>query len=184
LAEKDGDPQAIESGAANSASRDIWQDKATLAYLRTGSHAPGLTAAVKDWVQHRAKHYHFENNLLRKRMLAGVDKIVTEPHLRTNLIQTIHLDTGHFGIKKTYYLLEPVYTWAGMYEQVRFEVHACAACDRVKASFEVRDCNVWGSVKANRPSVNKYASPSRHSSSLLDLNSDIGCPLLGLSLSA
>jgi hypothetical protein len=26
-----------------------------------------------------------------------------------------------------------------MYEQVRFEVRASAACDRVKASFEVRD---------------------------------------------
>jgi hypothetical protein len=26
-----------------------------------------------------------------------------------------------------------------MYEQVSLEVHACAACDRVKASFEVRD---------------------------------------------
>jgi hypothetical protein len=50
-----------------------------------------------------------------------------------------HLDTGHFEIKKTYSLLEPVYTWAGMYKQVRFEVRACAACDRVKASFEVRD---------------------------------------------
>jgi hypothetical protein len=49
------------------------------------------------------------------------------------------LDTGHFGIKKTYTLFEPVYIWASMYEQVRFEVRACAACDRVKASFEVRD---------------------------------------------
>jgi hypothetical protein len=37
-------------------------------------------------------------------------------------------------------------------------------------------CNVWGSVKANRPSVNKYANLTRHSSSLLDLDSDIGCP--------
>jgi hypothetical protein len=33
--EKDGDPQATESGAASSASCDVWQDKATLAYLRT-----------------------------------------------------------------------------------------------------------------------------------------------------
>jgi hypothetical protein len=33
---KNGDPQATESGAANFASRDVWQDKATLAYLRTG----------------------------------------------------------------------------------------------------------------------------------------------------
>jgi hypothetical protein len=45
-------------------------------------------------------------------------------------------------------------------------------------------CNVWSSVKANRPSVNKYANLTWHSSSLLDLDSDIGCPLLGLSLSA
>jgi hypothetical protein len=137
--EKDGGPQATESGAANSASRDVWQDEATLAYLRTGSHVPGLTAAVKDRVQHRAKHYHFEKNLLHKCMSAGVDKIVPEPHLRANLIRATHLDTGHFRIKKTYSLLKPVYTWAGMHEQVRFEVRACAACDHVKASFEVRD---------------------------------------------
>jgi hypothetical protein len=137
--EKDEDPQATESGAANSASRDAWQDEAILAYIRTGSHAPGLTAAVKDRVQHRAKHYLFENNLLRKRMPAGVDKIVPESHLHANLIRATHLITGHFGIKKTYSLLEPVYTWAGMYEQVRLEVRACAACDRVKASFKVRD---------------------------------------------
>jgi hypothetical protein len=64
--EKDGDPQATEIGAANSASRDVWQDQATLEYLRAGSHAPGQTAAVKDQIQHRAKHYYFENNLLRK----------------------------------------------------------------------------------------------------------------------
>jgi hypothetical protein len=72
-------------------------------------------------------------------MPAGIDKIVPEPHLRENLIRTTHLDTGHSEIKKTYSLLEPVYTWVGMYEQVRFEVRACAACDRVKASFKVRD---------------------------------------------
>jgi hypothetical protein len=135
---KDGNPQATESGAANSASCDVWHDEATLAYLRTGSHAPWLTAAGKDQVQHRAKHYHFENNLLRKSMPAGVDKIVPESHLRADLIRTTHLDTMHFEIKKTYSLLEPAYTWADMYEQVRFEVRACAACDHVKASFEVR----------------------------------------------
>jgi hypothetical protein len=139
--EKDGDPQATESGAANFASRDVWQDEATLAYLKTGSHALGLTAAAKDRVQHRAKHYLFENNLLRKRMPADdiVDKIVPEPHLRANLNRATHLDTGHFGIKKTCSPMEPVYTWAGMYEQVRFEVCVCAACDLVKASFEVQD---------------------------------------------
>jgi hypothetical protein len=137
--EKDGDPHATESSAANSASRDVWQDSTTIAYLRTDSHASEQTAPAKDRIQHRAKHYYFENDLLRKRMPAGIDKIVPEPHLWANLIRATHLDTGHYGIKKTYSLLEPVYVWAGMYEQVRFEVRACAASDRVKASFEVRD---------------------------------------------
>jgi hypothetical protein len=68
-------------------------------------------------------------------MPAGVDKIVPEPHLRANLIRATHLDTGHFGIMKTYSLLEPVYTWSGMYEQVRFEIRASAACDRVTSQF-------------------------------------------------
>jgi hypothetical protein len=72
-------------------------------------------------------------------MPAGVDKIVPEPHLRANLIRAAHLDIGHFGIKKTYSLLKPVDTWAGTYEQVRFELRACAACDRAKAIFEMRD---------------------------------------------
>jgi hypothetical protein len=45
-------------------------------------------------------------------------------------------------------------------------------------------CNVWGSVKTNCPSVNKYDNQTRHNSSLLDLARDIGCPLLGWSLSA
>jgi hypothetical protein len=91
--EKDEDPQATESGAANSASRDVWQNEATLAYLRTGSHALGLTAAVKDRANAEpniiALRTIFENN----RMPAGVDKIVPEPHLWANLIRTTHLDT-------------------------------------------------------------------------------------------
>jgi hypothetical protein len=73
----------------------IVPDQATNAYLRTGSHAPRQTATVKGRIQHRAKHYYFENNLLRKGMPAGVDKIVPEPHLRANLIRATHLDTWH-----------------------------------------------------------------------------------------
>jgi hypothetical protein len=52
--EKDGDPLATESGAANSASRDVWQDLATIAYLRTCSHALKQTATIKDRIQHPA----------------------------------------------------------------------------------------------------------------------------------
>jgi hypothetical protein len=41
-------------------------------------------------------------------------------------------------------------------------------------------CNVWGSVKTNRPSVNKYANLTRHSSSLLDLNNDSRVSIIGI----
>jgi hypothetical protein len=103
--EKDGDLQAIESSAANSTSRNVWQDSATIAYLRTGNYASEQTALAKDRIQHRAKHYYFENGPLRKRMPAGIDKIVPEPHLRANLIRATHLDTGHYGIKKRSFYL-------------------------------------------------------------------------------
>jgi hypothetical protein len=49
--EKDGDPQATELGAANSASRDVWQDQASIAYLRTAAVMPPVqTASVKSLI--------------------------------------------------------------------------------------------------------------------------------------
>jgi hypothetical protein len=51
----------------------------------------------------------------------------------------VHQDVGHYGIKKTYLLLEPTYWWARMYGEVQYEVAACIACDRAKATFEVKD---------------------------------------------
>jgi hypothetical protein len=41
-------------------------------------------------------------------------------------------------------------------------------------------CNVWGSIKTNRPSVNKYANLTRHSSSLLDLDNDSRVSIIGI----
>jgi hypothetical protein len=45
---------------------------------------------------------------------------------------------------------------------------------------KVAKCNVWSSIKTNRPSVNKYANLTRHSSSLLDLDNDCRVSIIGI----
>jgi hypothetical protein len=40
--------------------------------------------------------------------------------------------------------------------------------------------NVWSSVKTNRPSVNKYANLTRHSTNLLDLDNDSRVSIIGI----
>ncbi|GAQ92808.1 protein with retrovirus polyprotein and ribonuclease H-like superfamily protein and FYVE/PHD zinc finger superfamily [Klebsormidium nitens] len=85
------------------------------------------------------KGYHFQEDVLCKRLSSGEVKIVPKPEQRVNLIRRVHLDVGHYGVKKTYSLLEPIYWWVGMYGDVQKEVSTCVVCDRVKATFEVKD---------------------------------------------
>jgi hypothetical protein len=61
--------------------------------------------------------------------------MVPPPHEQPGLIQKVHLELGHFGIKRTYSLLAPHYHWKGMYAQVRNIIARCEQCDRVKTSF-------------------------------------------------
>ncbi|GAQ91782.1 DNA/RNA polymerase superfamily protein [Klebsormidium nitens] len=70
---------------------------------------------------------------------SGLDKVVPPPEQRANLVKAIHVDVGHYGVSKTYSLLSPTYFWVNMSADVRAEVAKCTVCDRVKASFEVKD---------------------------------------------
>jgi hypothetical protein len=138
---KDGD-LVVAAPHANCTSRDIWHDQETLHFLKEGTYSPGLSASEKDRVQHRAKGYYFLNELLWKKSssVQGVlNKVVPRPDLRVNLIRAIHVEVGHYGVKKTYSLLEPTFFWVGMFAQVGKKVAACVACDRVKARFKVKD---------------------------------------------
>jgi hypothetical protein len=126
----------------NPISRDIWLDPRTLRYLRDKTFEEGASAQERDCVQHKAKDYYFINNILRKRTssTAGrIDKVVPPPKDRVNLIRAIHVEVGHFGVHKTFSVLEPTYFWSGMFAQVRKEVSSCTVSERVKANFEVKD---------------------------------------------
>ena len=65
----------------------------------------------------------------------GISKRVPPPEARAALVADIHRQLGHFGVKRTYSLLEPTFWWAGMHEQVAQLVASCQVCDRVKDQF-------------------------------------------------
>ncbi len=61
--------------------------------------------------------------------------MVPPPHEWPGLIQKVHLELGHFRVKRTYSLLAPHYHWRGMYVQVRDVITRCEQCDRMRTSF-------------------------------------------------
>jgi len=64
--------------------------------------------------------------------------VVPPPHERPGLIQKVHSELGHFGVKRTYSLLALHYHWRGMYAQVRDIIARCEQCDRVRTYFSFR----------------------------------------------
>jgi hypothetical protein len=65
----------------------------------------------------------------------GTKKVVPAPEERVKLIKHAHEDLGHFGVQRTYSLLQIHYWWRGMQQQVQAMVARCVVCDRVRASF-------------------------------------------------
>jgi hypothetical protein len=64
--------------------------------------------------------------------------MVPPPHEWLGFILKVHLELGHFGIKRIYNILAPHYHWRGMYAQVRDIIAKCEQCDRVRTSFSFR----------------------------------------------
>jgi hypothetical protein len=61
--------------------------------------------------------------------------MVPPSHEWHGLIQKVHLEFGHFGIKRSYSLFTFHYDWKGLYAQVRDIIAKCEQCDRVRTSF-------------------------------------------------
>ena len=104
--------------APNPPVQDIWDDKDTLYFLQHKKHVPGLTSSQRDRVQQRAKRYRMENQQLL-RCLANGTRLVPSPSMRIKLIQKLHSELGHFGVKRTYSLLASTYHWQGIYADVK-----------------------------------------------------------------
>jgi hypothetical protein len=113
---------------------DIWEDLDTLKFLQHGEYPPQVTSSHWDRIQQWCKRYSWRDNHLVWCLPHG-DKVIPPPHEWPNLIQKVHLEFGHFGIKHTYGLLAPHYHWRGMYAQVRDVIARCEQCDRVRTSY-------------------------------------------------
>jgi len=64
--------------------------------------------------------------------------VVLPPHERLGFIQKVHLELGHFKVKRTYSLLALPYHWRGVYAQVQDVIARCEQCDRMRTSFSFR----------------------------------------------
>jgi len=113
---------------------DIWEDLDTLRFLQHGEYPPQVTSSHRDCIQQRSKHYSWRDNHIVQCLPQG-DSVVLPPHEWPGLIQKIHLEFGHFGVKRTYSLFALHYHWRGMYVQVRNIIARCEQCDRVRTSF-------------------------------------------------
>ncbi len=116
---------------------DIWEDLDTLRFFQHGQYTSQVTSNHRDCIQQRSKHYSWKDNHLVPCLPQG-DRVVPSPHEGIGLIQKVHLDLGHFGIKCTHSLFGLHYHWRSMYAQVQDIIARCEQCDRVRTSFSSR----------------------------------------------
>ena len=104
---------------------DIWDDAATMAFLRTGPFADAASRKEKSPIRNRSHRYVFENECLYLR--AGRREI---PKLeqRTGIIERTHAGLGHSKKRAVLDFLRNHYFWAGMEADVQRVIQACSTC--------------------------------------------------------
>ena len=114
---------------------DIWSDTAALRWLRVGEHPASVSRAERARVAHRARLYLWRNGELFRRMPDGSQKQVPPPDQRDALVQRIHDQTGHYGVRRTAAMVLANHWWRALHQDVARVVRSCGVCDRVKATF-------------------------------------------------
>jgi len=138
---------------------DIWENLDTLRFLQHGEYPPQVTSNQRDRMQQRSKRYSWRDNHLVRCLPQG-DKAVPPPHEQPGLIQKVHSELGHFGVKHTYSLLAPHYHWKGMYAQVQDIITRCEQCDRVRTYFSSREFML--SPLYRNPTLAKCGGEAQH----------------------
>eukprot|EP00798_Chlamydomonas_sp_ICE-L_P022449 gene22449-biopygen31124 len=115
---------------------DIHFDKFVLEYLRRGVLGSNWTTSRTRRVLARSRKYRLgasptgEERIIR--ILAhGIECIVPAPSKRSILIQRAHETSGHFGARRTAYLVVSSFWWHGVVKQV----NTCKICDQAMAYF-------------------------------------------------
>lgn len=124
-------------------SRDIWEDSVALRVLQgKAKGAAGLSRAEQSRVAHRCKLYIWREGLLWRSMPDGSEKLVPAPDHREGIIQRLHQQAGHFGVRRTAHLVAASHWWRTLHADVADVVRRCEVCDRVRASFNTRQADL------------------------------------------
>ncbi|GLC55390.1 hypothetical protein PLESTB_000982200 [Pleodorina starrii] len=128
---------AEEAEAARPSARwpDIWDDEASIHFLRNGTHPPNLSVEEQRRVARRVGSYTMQGGNLYRVFNDAKSRLVPKPPDRVELIRRTHEETGHFGIRRTIALLLTRHWWYSMYRDVSNFVRHCEHCDRVNTSF-------------------------------------------------
>jgi len=97
-------------------SMDIWADTAVLQLLRQGVYPADVTAAERRRMQKRARHYTCTGGssveeeevlptVVQRIMPDRSTQLVPKPEERRRLVAETHQRCGHFGIRRTHFLL-------------------------------------------------------------------------------
>jgi hypothetical protein len=120
--------------------RDVWLDTAVIEYLQGKSSNEALPGSSPEnngkdvWrVRKRAKNYRWEKQKLFRILPNQSIREVPKPEDRLVIIKAAHERTGHFGTRRTVYLLLLTYWWSGIFSQVAEVVSTCLQCDQARA---------------------------------------------------
>jgi hypothetical protein len=114
---------------------DVWKDQGVLHCLQHGEFLPNILPQEKDRIAHRMVRFHWEGGLIFYRWPDGTRKVVPRPDQRLQLIQQVHEELSHFGVRHTHSMLRGLYWWIGMQQEVETYVGRYEVCDRVRLSF-------------------------------------------------
>jgi hypothetical protein len=124
-----------DGGEEFGSAKDIFEDVDVMKYLKEGEVKATWSTKERDWILQRAKRFVWERTHLLRLWPDGTKKVVPIPKERVKLIKHAHEDLGHFGVQRTYSLLQIHYWWRGIQQQVQALVARCVVCDRVRGSF-------------------------------------------------
>jgi hypothetical protein len=126
---------------------EIWDDKATLIYLKEGAYNVELLPDDEEEQKRAMKritkradafYWHPPTSKIFKKASTRYpqDREVPHPRVRDALIDQNHRDLGHLGVSKLCSTLLAKYYWRGIYAHVHSRLQMCQACTRTKTLFK------------------------------------------------
>jgi hypothetical protein len=129
--------QAEAAEAQEGTATDIWNDSNTMLYIKNRTFTTVLSECERRRVLKRAAWYEWDGQL-KRRMRSGDWKTVLPIDERRARVKEVHEQNGHFGRRRTAYLVLQEYWWPGLFADVKHVLTSCQACCRTNVAFNTQ----------------------------------------------